>query len=275
MAISESKEHEMSSSTVLYEALLGDLRAESEELIGLISALDIDAMNFTTPAKGWNVADCINHLTYFDGALMLAIQDREEFEVAKNKLMADGVDGATQQMRSLPHEVVVGSFVEARNSLLSLLTITSAKQRIPWYGPEMSAMSAASARLMETLAHGIDVYDALGRAKVFTDRISHICFLGFATYAFSFTVHGLAAPSEEIYLHLELPSGQIYAKGDPASPNVVQGSAIDYVLLITQRRTRDNLNLEAKGKWANDYLNIAQAFAGGPSIVDTDRAGLR
>ena len=35
--------------------------------------------------------------------------------------------------------------------------------RIPWYGPAMGARSFATARLMETWAHGQDVVDALGR----------------------------------------------------------------------------------------------------------------
>ena len=36
------------------------------------------------------------------------------------------------------------------------------RDRIPWYGPDMSARSGATARLMETWAHAQDVADALG-----------------------------------------------------------------------------------------------------------------
>ena len=35
-------------------------------------------------------------------------------------------------------------------------------RKLPWFGPPMSAASMASARLMETWAHGADVADTLG-----------------------------------------------------------------------------------------------------------------
>jgi hypothetical protein len=87
----------------------------------------------------------------------MAIEDRAGFEVTKRELLESGVDLSTDQMRLLSKGLIVSSFSEARDSLLALLSSTSAKQRVPWYGPEMSAMSAASARLMETFAHGIDI----------------------------------------------------------------------------------------------------------------------
>ncbi len=98
--------------------------------------------------------------------------------------------------------------------------------------------------------------------------------MGFATIAFSFTIHGLEVPTEPFYLELELPSGAPYSKGSPESPNSIRGSARDYVLLVTQRRARGGLDLETTGKLASVYLEIAQAFAGSPSEVDPERARL-
>ncbi|MDA8276728.1 MAG: TIGR03084 family metal-binding protein [Actinomycetota bacterium] len=257
-----------------YQRLVQDLKDESDELIELIKAERLEALTTRTPAKGWDVADSIKHLTYFDGALSLAIEDREGFEVAKKRLLAGGVEIATEEMRLLAIDKVVESFIDARSSMIALLSTTPSNQRVPWYGPEMSAMSATSARLMETFAHGLDVYDALGKEKPFTDRISHICFLGSATIAFSFVIHNLTPPTEPIYLELVLPSGSIYSKGDQSAKNSIRGSAKDYALLVTQRRARRSLDLVANGEIANSYLDIAQAFAGNPSRVDPDRYDL-
>jgi hypothetical protein len=44
----------------------------------------------------------------------------------------------------------------------------------------------------------------------------------------------------------------------------VTGSAYDFALLVTQRRHRDDLDLQATGADADAWLDIAQAFAGPP-----------
>jgi hypothetical protein len=43
----------------------------------------------------------------------------------------------------------------------------------------------------------------------------------------------------------------------------VTGPALDFCLLVTQRRHRDDLALSASGS-ADEWLDIAQAFAGPP-----------
>jgi hypothetical protein len=44
----------------------------------------------------------------------------------------------------------------------------------------------------------------------------------------------------------------------------VAGSALEFCLLVTQRRHRDDLALAAEGAAADTWLDIAQAFAGPP-----------
>jgi hypothetical protein len=44
----------------------------------------------------------------------------------------------------------------------------------------------------------------------------------------------------------------------------VTGPALDFCLLVTQRRHRDDLALETTGDDAAHWLTIAQAFAGPP-----------
>ena len=67
-------------------------------------------------------------------------------------------------------------------------------QRMPWYGPPMSATSMATARFMETWAHSLDVYAALGVEPEVSDRVKHVAHLGVRTRSFAFAVHGEPAP---------------------------------------------------------------------------------
>ena len=57
---------------------------------------------------------------------------------------------------------------------------------MPWFGPPMSPTSMATARFMETWAHALDVYDALGIEPEPTDRIRHVAHLGVRTRDFAF-----------------------------------------------------------------------------------------
>ena len=57
---------------------------------------------------------------------------------------------------------------------------------MPWFGPPMSPTSMATARLMETWAHGLDVHEALGVTPEPTNRIRHIAHLAVRTRDFAF-----------------------------------------------------------------------------------------
>ena len=61
-------------------------------------------------------------------------------------------------------------------------------RKLPWFGPPMSAASMATARLMETWAHGLDVADALGVHRPATARLRSIAHIGVRTRDFAFVV---------------------------------------------------------------------------------------
>jgi len=126
----------------------------------------------------------------------------------------------------------------------------------------MSAMSHATARLMETWAHGQDVYDALAANREDSARLRHIAHLGVRTRNFAFGVHGLEPPAEEFRVVLTAPSGAVWTWGPEDAAQTVSGPAYDFCLRVTQRRHRDDLDLVATGPDADRWLDIAQAFAG-------------
>jgi len=52
--------------------------------------------------------------------------------------------------------------------------------------------------------------------------------------------------------------------GPPDAAATVRGPAEDFCLLVTRRRHRDDLALDAHGDAAKRWLHVAQAFAGPP-----------
>jgi uncharacterized protein (TIGR03084 family) len=128
----------------------------------------------------------------------------------------------------------------------------------------MSAASMATARLMETWAHGVDVRDALGRPSPATSRLRAVAHLGVRTRDFAFGVHGQTPPAEAFRVELTGPDGELWTWGPPEAAQRVTGPALDLCLRVTQRRARADLALSAEGADADRRLDLAQAFAGPP-----------
>ena len=145
-------------------------------------------------------------------------------------------------------------------------------RRLNWFGPPMSPASLATARLMETWAHGLDVAEALGQQPVPTDRLRHIARLAVRTRDFAFRLHGLAVPAEEFRIELTAPDGARWQYGPAEAAQTVTGPAFDFCLLAVQRRHRSDLALVAAGPDAEAWLEIMQAFAGPPGTGRRARA---
>jgi uncharacterized protein (TIGR03084 family) len=137
-----------------------------------------------------------------------------------------------------------------------------AGQKLSWFGPPMSATSMATARLMETWAHAQDVADSLGVHREPTDRIKNIVHLGVRTRNFAYAVNNVEAPAEAFRYELKSPTGELWTWGPEDATQKITGSAEDFCLLVTQRRHRDDLDLQATGADAAHWMTIAQVFAG-------------
>ena len=67
--------------------------------------------------------------------------------------------------RSMPSEVYAWFRRRACARCSTRCSALDPSTRVPWYGPDMSIASSLTARIMETWAHGQDVFDALGRYR--------------------------------------------------------------------------------------------------------------
>jgi uncharacterized protein (TIGR03084 family) len=240
--------------------LLADLGAEHDALDAVLAA--VTDWEQPTPATGWTIADCIAHLWHFDGRAALAVTEPARFVdelgsepalVAESHRAAHAAGaGLRSTWRSRAGEMIDG-FAAADPSV-----------RVPWYGPAMSLKSFVTARLMETWAHGQDVVDALDVDRPATDRLRHVAFIGVRARPFSYTNRGLAVPDGDVRVELVAPSGETWTFG-ASDTDVVRGSALDFCLVVTQRRHRDDTELVIDGPLAQEWMAIAQAFAGPPT----------
>ncbi|GHD31047.1 TIGR03084 family metal-binding protein [Nocardiopsis kunsanensis] len=243
-------------------ALIEDLRAEQEELAGLLAGLDPAAWSRPTPAPGWSIADQVRHLSFFDRAAHTALTDPEGFDALLTEAMADPV-GFTKP-DPVPAERLLPEWQEAAGELRTALAEAPPGTRVPWFGPPMSVPSKATARLMETWAHGQDVVDALGVRRRPTARLRHVAHIAVRARPFSYLTRELPVPEEPVRVELEAPDGSTWHLGPTEAEQIVTGDAEEFCLVLTRRRHADDTVLRAYGALAREWLEIGQAFAGPP-----------
>ena len=249
----------------LVDSLIDDLLAESGELREVLAGLAAADWGLATPAAGWTITDQVTHLAYFDDAARRSVTEPERFTAEARQIAADGagfIDQAAARYRDTPPADLLAWFDRARCELTAAYRQADPSVRLPWYGPPMSLASSVTARLMETWAHGQDVLDTVGIARVPTARMRHVADLGIRALRYAYTVNGLPVPAEPIQVELAGPDGARWDWGPADAANRVRGTALDFCLLVTQRRHRDDTALAVTGPVARQWMSIAQAFAG-------------
>ncbi len=257
--------------TGLLAGLLEDLEEETAVLDAMLRPLCDDEWARPTPSPSWSVRDQVTHLAYFDDAATLAATDQEAFvtqaEVLVREHAPDFPAWVAREYRSLTVGEGRAWFRRARARLLSSYAPLDGRTRVPWYGLTMSAASLLTARLMETWAHGQDIAAALGVDYPQTERLRHVADLGIRTREFSFAVRGATAPDVAVRVELTAPDGTTWVWGDEGAPDRVRGRAVDFCLVMTQRRHVLDTGLDVRGESAKSWLEVAQAFAGAPTLA--------
>ncbi|MFG3687721.1 TIGR03084 family metal-binding protein [Micromonospora sp. NPDC047740] len=246
-------------------ALLADLAAESAQLDALVAPLPPVDWDRPTPAPGWTVAHQIAHLAWTDHVAHLAATDAAAFfaSVTAAPDPARLVDDGAAAFLAPPAELLA-RWRDGRAALAAALAAAPPGEKLPWYGTGMSPASMVTARIMETWAHGEDVAEALGVERAPTARLRHVAHLGFRTLGHGFAAHGRPVPAAPVRVELAAPDGALWTFGPAGAADLVTGPALDFCLLVTQRRHRADLALVATGPVADEWLDVAQAFAGPP-----------
>ncbi len=253
--------------------LLGDLDDEYRDLRALVAPLRPDApeWDLPTPAAGWAVRDQVSHLAFFDDAGRLAMVEPDVFAESVEVAMAsdgDPMEAHLVRGRAMDGDELMVWWDGAHRGMVDAFATADPSARVPWYGPPMGVLSFISARLMETWAHGQDVADALGHTRRPTDRLRHVAHLGVRARPFSYLVRGREVPPGRIEVVLTAPSGASWewmaGSGDDEPTATVTGSALEFCLVVTQRRNVADTALVIEGPLAVEWMSVAQAFAGPP-----------
>jgi uncharacterized protein (TIGR03084 family) len=243
--------------------LVRDLAEEHRALERVLVSLAGERWDTPSPAEGWTLRDCVAHLAEFDEVAAFVLAEGRLPETAAGE--RDGVLSAGQvRARGMTAAGVLAWWREARQRLVDAAARRDPKERLPWFGPPMSARSFVTARLMEAWSHGLDIHDAAGHMPEDTDRLRHVAHLGYVTRAFAYRNRGLTPPDSPLYVELTAPSGAVWTWGPADAPDRISGSAGDFCRVVTQRIHPADTALRAEGCHAAEFLRVAQAFAGPP-----------
>ena len=249
------------------DSLLDDVQAEHDDLMAAMAGISESDWDAPTPAEGWSVRDAISHLAFFDRVTTVAVTDAAGFDAILQEAATDlegYVDRALEDGRGKTGDEMRAWFADERAALVAAFRAADPAVRVPWFGPAMSVPSKATARLMETWAHGQDVVDGLGLDRPPTARLHHVAHIGVRALPNSFRANRRAVPDAPVRVERTGPNGEDWTWGEEGSANRVSGPALDFCLVATQRRHLDDTKLEVTGPVATEWMSIAQAFAGPP-----------
>jgi uncharacterized protein (TIGR03084 family) len=251
----------------LLDELIADLRAECAALDQIVDRLAPGEWATVTPADGWDIRDQIWHLAWYDEAAYRATAEPEAYaeEWAKVFLDVDAyADDVVRQGRELAPEAVLARWREQSGLFQRAALAAGPRTRVNWHDTQMSVASMVTARIQETWAHGQDVRDALGLPSEVSDRLRHVAHIGCGAMPYAFLAHGKQPPTAPVRVELQLPSGALFQFGPDDAADRVTGRALDFCLVVTQRRHLSDVALDIVGPAAGEWMPIAQSFAGPP-----------
>lgn len=244
-----------------------DFRAESEALYKLLEGVAPAVYDEPTLFKSWTINAVLQHLCFWNQ--MAGLQVTDEAELVSRMSAIGNHKGGMRGFETDYFAGLCGPDLRAQwqadmQVTANIYADADPKQRLKWAGPDMSARSSITARLMETWAHGQEVYDHLGVTRINEDRIQNIVVLGVNTYGWTYKTRRETPPGPMPYLQLTAPSGAIWTYGDESSENMIEGPAEGFCQTVTQTRNIADTELVVRGPVAKDWMSKAQCFAGAP-----------
>jgi uncharacterized protein (TIGR03084 family) len=175
------------------------------------------------------------------------------------------VDESRERFPDLKGKALLTRWWDQLDELCKLLAAKDPTARLPWAGPGMGVRMFTTARQMEVWAHGQEIYDVMGKDRVFHDRLKNIAVIGVKTFGWTFNNRKLPVPADVPYVRVTGPAGAVWEWNDPASPSSVTGDAVEFCQVVAQTRNVADTKLVMKGETAQRWMEIAQCFAGPPN----------
>ena len=247
-----------------------DFREESYALFELLDPLPDADFARATGFKGWTLNNILQHLHFFNVMAEYSLTDPDRFQLEyddmRNRRQAGGtMIGVTDELLNGLHgRALLRTWHDYFHVLAEHFDGIDPRHRVKWAGPDMSARSSITARLMETWAHGQAAWDLLGVERVNTDRIKNVAVIGVNTFAWTFKNRGMEPPGPPPYLRLTAPSGEIWEWHEPSEADAITGAAEQFCQVVTQTRNIADTSLLVHGDTAGRWMELAQCFAGPP-----------
>jgi uncharacterized protein (TIGR03084 family) len=257
--------------TAALQQVVDDFRTEGAELYTLLRDMDTGYWTQHSSFKNWTLWDVVAHLHLSDHMALTSVSSAVDFRALMQAMRAStSMRGyATEWLRGNNEHPPTGpELLERWHNLLgelcNRLASADPNERFEWAGPGMKARMFATARQMETWAHGWEVYDLMGVTRTHSDRIKNIATIGVRTYGWTFSNRKLPVPDDIPHVALTAPSGAIWTWNDPDTEHYVTGDAVEFCQVVTQTRNIADTQLDVRGDNAIAWMNIAQCFAGPP-----------
>ena len=258
---------------------VADFQAEANELHALLAALTDADWERKTLFKSWTINDVVQHLHDSDLMALASAAGPEALARFRAEVQVGRDRGLTrlEETRLRLGHLTAGRLLERWHmqmvALCDRLSALPKNARLKWAGPDMGVRMFATARQMETWAHGQEIYDLVGADRVPTARLRNVAELGVRTFGWTFANRGIAVPGPVPYVHLQGPMGEAWEWGENSPDSSVIGNALDFCQVVTQVRNVADTSLQVSDGPAKRWMELAQCFAGPPE--DPPRSGTR
>lgn len=248
-----------------------DFHDEGKELRGVLETLSESDWQRKTQFKDWTVNDVVLHLHCSDISAAASARDPAEYEALRQQIMdvrkggMSMIEESRLRFPDLKGKALLTRWWDQLEALCDVLATKDPSTRLNWAGPGMGVRMFTTARQMETWAHGQEIYDVIGKDRVFHDRLKNIAVIGVKTFGWTFTNRKLPVPADVPYVRVTGPSGEVWEWNDPASGASVEGDAVEFCQVVAQTRNVADTKLVVKGESAQSWMAIAQCFAGPPN----------
>lgn len=239
--------------------ILSDLVAEQQFLDQSLQRIPIKIWDMVTPSKPWTVRDTISHLADFEALAADTIAGGNMIQHWRNASDLDALrKEAIKKGRGMRPQDVIEWWRGGRAKVVEPLSHMGAESRIEWIDGDMSARTFATFRLMETWAHGLDIYATLGLEVEDTSRIRHVCWLGWKTLPHAFKDAG--EDYEPVRVEVIGPGYAKWVYGPAETNQVIKGSASDWARVAVRRAKPEATRLKYEGEFARKALQVAKAY---------------
>ncbi len=245
-------------------------KEESDALYKLLINADKNSFKLKTQFKSWTINDVLYHLHVWNIAALLSLKNENEFkEFMQNFMEAVKSGNSAREYEKILSDNAEGLdllnlWKETYEKISNEFAKSDPKKRVKWAGPDMSVRSSITARHMETWAHGQEIFDQLGFERIDTDRIKNIVVIGVNTFGWTYMNRNLSIPEKMPKLSLLSPSNELWEWNEDNEEDMISGSATEFSQVVTQVRNINDTSLKVSGKIANEWMSIAQCFAGPP-----------